>query len=404
LSATSNSGAAVTLTSATPGICSVTGGNTINGLANGTCTINANAAATGGFAAALQSRLTFSIGQTQTITFNAPTYLVVNTSLTLSATASSGLPVTFSSLTPTICSVAGNVVTGNLVGTCTIAANQGGGGSFGAAPQVTDNLQSVAGGNLPRLVNIATRMSVQTGSNVLIGGFVLGGNTPKSIVVRARGPSLTAAGVPGALSNPVLQLFQGPTMIDSNDNWQSHPNQANLQTSGFAPSENLEAAIFTTIGPGPFSAIVTGAGGGTGVGIIEVFEVPGGEEKRLINISTRGQVLTGADVMIAGFVIQGQAPQTVVVRARGPSLAAAGVPGVLANPRMQLFSGATEIGNNDNWQTNANAAQIQASGFAPDDPNECALLVTLAPGAYSAVISGVNSSTGVAIVEVFGLE
>jgi hypothetical protein len=137
------------------------------------------------------------------------------------------------------------------------------------------------------------------------------------------------------------------------------------------------------------------------VGIIEVFEV-NLPEVPLINIATRGQVLTGNDVMIAGFIIQGSQPQTVVVRARGPSLAAAGVVGPLANPRLQLFSGQTEIGNNDNWQSAANAATLQAMGFAPADSLESAILVTLNPGAYTAIVTGVGGTTGVAIVEVFG--
>jgi len=117
----------------------------------------------------------------------------------------------------------------------------------------------------------------------------------------------------------------------------------------------------------------------------------------------RGQVRTGADVLSAGFVIRGQAPQTVAMRARGPSLTSQGVPGALQNPRLQLFQGQTELSNNDNWQTAANQAQLSALGFAPSDPLESAILTTLAPGAYTAIVTGVNNTTGVAIVEVFGV-
>jgi len=138
----------------------------------------------------------------------------------------------------------------------------------------------------------------------------------------------------------------------------------------------------------------------TGVGIIEVFEVDH-PEIPLINISTRGQVLTGDNVMIGGFVIQGSSPQTVIIRASGPSLAAAGIASPLANPVLQLFSGQTVIASNDDWGTAANAATLSASGFAPGNALESAILITLAPGAYTAIVTGAGGSTGVGIVEVF---
>jgi hypothetical protein len=146
--------------------------------------------------------------------------------------------------------------------------------------------------------------------------------------------------------------------------------------------------------------VVSGAGNATGVGIVEVFEVDQ-PAVPLANISTRGRVLTGNDVMIGGFIIQGDAPQTVVVRARGPSLAPFGITEPLADPVLQLYAGQSVIAANDDWGTAANAAQIQASGFAPADPRESAILVTLPPGAYTAIVTGAGGGTGVAIVEVF---
>ncbi|HUR57516.1 MAG TPA: peptidoglycan DD-metalloendopeptidase family protein, partial [Opitutaceae bacterium] len=270
----------------------------------------------------------------------------------------------------------------------------------GAAPVTIAMQNATAGLDPARLANISTRMQVLTGNDVLIGGFIIGGSAPKTIVVRARGPSLTALGLPGALQDPVLQLFSGQTQLAANDNWQSAGNAAVLLASGFAPSDTRESAIHITLAPGAYTAIVTGAASGTGVGIIEVFEVDR-TDTPLINISTRGQVLTGSDVMIGGFIIQGSGPQTVVVRARGPSLAGFGLPNLLANPRLQLFSGQTEIANNDNWQAAANAASILSSGFAPAHVNEAAILVTLQPGAYTAIVTGVGGTTGVGIVEVF---
>ena len=254
--------------------------------------------------------------------------------------------------------------------------------------------------NPPRLANNSTRAQVSTGNDALIGGFVIGGTQPKTVVVRARGPSLSAAGVPGALANPFLQLYAGPTQIAVNDNWQEAANAATLRASGFAPANAFEAAIYTTLAPGAYTAIVTGVGGTTGVGIIEVFEVDQ-PQVPLVNISTRSRVLTGNDVMIGGFIIQGDGPQTVIVRARGPSLAAAGVPGVLANPVLQLFSGATQIAVNDNWQESPSAVAIQSAGFAPASALESAIRITLGPGAYTAIVTGAGGTTGVGIVEVF---
>ncbi len=270
----------------------------------------------------------------------------------------------------------------------------------GAAVPAVVVLQNTNAPIAPRLANISTRMQVLTGNDVLIGGFIIGGNAPKTVVVRARGPSLVPLGVPNALADPVLQLFSGATQIASNDNWTTAPNAVLLNASGFAPGNPLESAIHATLGPGAYTAIVTGSGGGTGVGIIEVFEVDR-PDLPLANISTRGQVLSGGDVMIGGFVIQGDAPQTVVVRARGPSLAPFGITNFLANPVLQLYSGQSVIASNDDWGTSPDAALIQSSGFAPASPLESAIRVTLAPGAYTAIVTGAGGTTGVGIIEVF---
>ena len=253
--------------------------------------------------------------------------------------------------------------------------------------------------NPPRLAAISTRMFVLTGEDVGIGGFVISGSTPKTIVVRARGPSLAAQGVPQTLGNPQLQLFSGSAQIGINDNWQDAFNAAQIQSSGFAPPDVLESAILTVLNPGAYTAIVSGVAGTTGVGLVEVFEVDA-ISMPIIGISTRGRVLTGDNAMIGGFIIQGSAPRTVVVRARGPSLTEAGVAGALPDPQLQLFSGQTLIAFNNNWQ-DFDAAAIQSSGFAPSDPLESALRMTLPPGAYTAIVSGVAGGTGVGIVEVF---
>ena len=306
-----------------------------------------------------------------------------NTVVTLTASAAGG---------STFTGWSGNAACSG-TGTCVVTMN--------AAQSVTANFVVGTPANNPRLANISTRMQVLLGNDVLIGGFIIGGSSPKTVVVRARGPSLTGAGVPGALQDPVLQLYSGQTVIASNDDWQSsNPNAATIQSLGFAPADDLESAILATLNPGAYTAIVTGYQNTTGVGIIEVFEVDH-PETPLINISTRGQVLLGNNVMIGGFIIQGSGPQTVVVRARGPSLAAAGIPNFLANPMLQLFSGQTQIAMNDDWQTDPSAGTVLSTGFAPASPLEAAVRITLNPGAYTVIVTGSGGGTGVGIVEVF---
>ena len=272
-------------------------------------------------------------------------------------------------------------------------ANLGGGTIERLTPAAT---------TIPRMANISTRGSVRTDDEVMIGGFIIQGSQAKTGVVRARGPSLAPLGVPNTLANPTLQLYSGQTLVASNDDWGAAANATAMQASGFAPSNSLESAILVTLAPGAYTAIVSGSAGGTGIALVEVFEVDH-PEVPLINLSTRGIVLTGDDVMIGGFIIQGNAPQTVVVRARGPSLAPLGLSNTLANPLLQLFSGQVQIAANDDWGTAANAAQLSASGFAPANSQESAILITLNPGAYTAIVTGVGNTTGIGIVEVFAV-
>ncbi len=260
---------------------------------------------------------------------------------------------------------------------------------------VTVNATAATSGTL---IGLATRLQVLTGENVLIGGFIVGGSAPKTVVVRARGPSL---GVPGALANPTLTLVPASGATITNDDWGTAANAAALAATGFQPSDPRESAIMVTLNPGAYTAIVSGVGGTTGVAIVEVYELDH-PEVPLTGIATRGFVQSGDNVMIGGFIIQGSSPQTVVVRARGPSLASQGVANALSNPTLTLVpasGGATIV--NDDWGTAANAAQLSASGFAPGDPRESAILVTLQPGAYTAIVSGAGGTSGVALVEVY---
>ena len=258
-----------------------------------------------------------------------------------------------------------------------------------------------------RLINISTRAQVGTGDNVMIGGFVIGGAEPKRVIIRALGPSLSAAGVAGALANPAIQLTQvDGTPVASNDDWKTNGNASEMQAMGRAPVHDAEAALLLTLQPNvPYTPIVSGVGGTTGVALVEVYEVddPGHNGPRLINISTRAQVGTGDNVLIGGFVIGGAEPKRVIIRALGPSLSAAGVAGALANPAIQLTQvDGTPVASNDDWKTNGNASEMQAMGRAPVHDAEAALLLTLQPNVpYTPIVSGVGGTTGVGLVEIY---
>jgi hypothetical protein len=235
---------------------------------------------------------------------------------------------------------------------------------------------------------------------------VIGGTANKTVAIVAQGPSLAAAGIANPLANPTLTLVRSSdnAVIATNDNWGTAANAAQLQAAGFAPSNPLESAILITLAPGAYTALVSGVGGGTGVGIVAVYEVDH-PEVPLANIATRGLVLTGNDVMIGGFIIQGTGAQKVAVVATGPSLAAAGITNPLANPTMTIVRSSDNavIATNDNWGTDVNAAALSAAGFAPSNPLESAVLLTLAPGAYTAIVSGVGGGTGVGIIAVYAV-
>jgi plastocyanin len=273
-----------------------------------------------------------------------------------------------------------------------------------------------------QLHNISTRGLVQTGNNVLIGGFIIRGSAPKTVIVRAIGPELTAFGVANALADPILQLRGGGGgLLASNNNWQTTiigglitSNQVSaIQNSGHAPTQPSESAIIVTLPPGNYTAIVSGVNNTTGVALVEVDDLSPNVTSVLANISTRDFVQTGGDVMIGGFIIQGTQPKTVIVRAIGPELIPFGIPNVLADPTLELRGGGGGLlASNNNWQTTIIAglitsnqvSAIQNSGHAPTQPSESAIIVTLPPGNYTAIVSGVNNTTGVALVEVDDLQ
>jgi hypothetical protein len=256
-------------------------------------------------------------------------------------------------------------------------------------------------------VNIATRLQVGTGDNLLIGGFIITGNAPKIVLIRAIGPSLGNFGVPNPLVDPTLKLQDSASNVIMNDNWRDTQEQFIMDT-GLAPTNNLESAIIVGLDPGNYTAIVKDKNDRPGIALAEVFDLgtaslDASGNVRLGDISTRGFVDTGDNAMIGGFIIQ-RAATRVVVRGIGPSLTAFGVSGALPDPVLMLkgANGMTLI-ENDDWQQ-GQPAEIQQAGLAPSDSHESALLATLPPGQYTAIVSGKGGTTGVALVEVFALE
>ena len=272
------------------------------------------------------------------------------------------------------------------------------------------------------LGNISTRGFVQTNNNVMIGGFIVQGAQPKTVIVRAIGPELTPFGVPDVLADPALDLHNGAgTLIASNNNWQTTiiggiitaDQVGAIQNSGHAPTQPSESAIIAMLQPGNYTAIVRGVNNTTGNALVEVDDLSPNTNSVLANISTREFVQTGDNVMIGGFIVQGTQPKRVIVRAIGPELTPFGVPDVLADPTLDLHNGAGAlIASNNNWQTTiiggiitaSQVNEIQNSGHAPTQPSESAIIATLPPGNYTAIVRGVNNSTGNALVEVYDLQ
>jgi hypothetical protein len=270
-----------------------------------------------------------------------------------------------------------------------------------APPHSTPTPAPVAADNL---VNLSTRLFVGTGDSVLIGGFIIQGTQASTVVLRAIGPSLTARGVGGALSDPVLRLRNGAgDLVAENDDWAEGPNAASIQDEKLAPDDSRESAIQVTLDPGAYTVTVSGFNNATGVGLVELYDLQA-TNGRAGNISTRGFVSTGDNVMIGGFIVGGDKTKQVAVRAIGPSLASAGVSGSLADPLLELRDSAgTLVASNDDWADDPNAAALNGYGLSPTNDRESALLATLNPGNYTAVVRGYNNSTGVGLVEVYDL-
>jgi uncharacterized delta-60 repeat protein len=249
------------------------------------------------------------------------------------------------------------------------------------------------------LANISTRLPAGTGDNVLIGGFIVTGSQNKKIIVRAIGPSLTLA---GKLADPTLELRDGSgALLEANDNWMDSPNKQAIIDSTIPPSDPLESAIVRSVPPGNYTAIERGVNNGTGIGVVEAYDLDTAANSKLANISTRGLVQTGDNVLFAGMIVVGQASQKVIIRALGPST---GVPGAMADPTLELHDGnGALLEANDNWVDSPNKQAIIDSTIPPPNNLESAIVRTLTPANYTAIVRGANNTTGIAVVEIYAL-
>lgn len=259
-----------------------------------------------------------------------------------------------------------------------------------------------------QLVNISTRLRVETGSNVGIGGFIITGASSLQLAVRALGPSI---GLTDSLADPILEVRDNTgVVLLQNDNWQDNEPQAKyLQKLGLAPTQPTEAALIISLPPGAYTPIVAGKDGGTGAGLVEVYDVDKSvpvANIELANISTRGFVETGNNVMIGGFILSGTGSNVaIVVRGIGPSLTQFGITNALADPTLELHdnNGALLMAN-DNWEDDStSAAQLAAHGLAPQDPVESGIYISLPPSLYTAILAGKNGGVGVGLVEIYNL-
>ncbi|MBL9190269.1 MAG: hypothetical protein JNK23_22495 [Opitutaceae bacterium] len=281
-----------------------------------------------------------------------------------------------------------------------------------------------AGGPVPpppdpgRIVNMSIRSQAGTGAQTLIVGVVIGGAGTmgtKPLLIRGIGPALTTFGVPGALADPTLSVFAGAAVVATNDNWNGDAQVNSIGSSvgafQLAPVTSRDAALYApAFAARDYTIQITGVGGTIGVALAELYDASLGAfsatTPQLVNVSARTQVGTGADILIAGFTLGGATSRTVLIRGVGPTLGAFGVPGALADPQLALFSGATKLEENNDWGTAANAALIVTttalSTFAlPVGSKDSVILTTLPPGSYTAQVSGVAGTTGVALVEIY---
>lgn len=256
-----------------------------------------------------------------------------------------------------------------------------------------------------QLLNLSSRVHVGTGDDNAIGGFIVTGSTPKKLLLRALGPSLASAGVSGGLDDPTLELRDSTGQrIATNDNWKDSQ-QTEIEATGIPPKDERESAMVQTLSPGAYTAVLRGKNASVGIGLVELYDLAQTPDSQLANISTRALVGTVDNVMIGGFIVGGGGGGSarVIVRALGPSLSAFGVVNPVADPTLELHdSNGMALASNDDWR-DAQQSEIEATGIPPTDNRESAIVRTLPPGGYSAVVRGKDNATATGVVEVYRL-
>jgi hypothetical protein len=253
-----------------------------------------------------------------------------------------------------------------------------------------------------QLQNISSRLLIQTGNNVGIAGFVIGGSEAKKLLIRGLGPTLTQFNVTGVMPNPTLKLYDGSgSLITTNDDWKS-TQEAAITATDLAPPNDLEAAILAALQPGAYTVILADASGAAGVGLLEVYDLDPQASSKLLNLSTRGLVQTDVQALIAGCSVAADS-NDVLVRALGPSLRTLGIDNALADPVVTLYdSNANVIAANDDWKDSQRSA-VENTGLQPPNDLDAALLIRLARGNYTAIVTGKSGSVGVGLAEVYAL-
>jgi hypothetical protein len=321
--------------------------------------------------------------------------------------------------TPSPTTTATPTPTATATPTATPSATASPTGTPAPTPTATPSASPTPSPSPARALNISTRLRVELGDRVMIGGFIVAGNplatssgpsgSLKNVAVRGIGPSLIAFGINDALADPTLELrAANGALLFQNDNWQDNPaHAAQLTALDLAPQHPNESGIVATLLPGAYTAIVAGKNQTTGIGLVEVYDADSAAASQLANISTRGFVQTGDNVMIGGFILGGSSNNTgIVVRGIGPSLAQFGLSNVLADPTLELrdSNGALLI-SNDDWQNDpAQAAQLSARGLAPQDAKESGIFASLPSGAFTAILGGKNAGIGIGLIEIYNVQ
>jgi hypothetical protein len=277
--------------------------------------------------------------------------------------------------------------------------------AFNAVPLHLESTAFPAVG--PQSLNLSTRGLVGSGQGSLIGGIIVNGSAPKTVVLRALGPSLGEVGLSGTLPDPIITLFNSAgQIVATNDDWEGDPNASQIMADGLAPGDPAEAALRPTLVPGSYTAVVTGKDDTPGIGLVEVYDVSTATGSSLANISTRGIVGTDSDnLLIAGFIVGAVDSSTVVIRAIGPSLGSAGIDDPLSDPSFTVYDeNGSALGGNDNWRDDPNAPGIEQNNLAPTDDLEAATILHLPVGAYTAIASGADGGAGIGLIEVYNLE